>query len=101
MIAKKIDLRKIIIPIVILAATAITLAAVLATVLAWQADKLAGRYYPNISVDGLSIGGKTREDAASLLAKSEKDLSKVSLQVLYEKQPIATFSATTLGLRRN
>lgn len=60
---------------------------------------LADRIYPNVYLDNVNIGGKTKKEAVVDYKKLDKNLSKLRIKVIYDKQEIATFSATTLNIQ--
>ncbi len=66
--------------------------------LASQTDVLEGRFYPHVSIDGIDMSRKTQQEALALLAPHDDPLKEAAIIVLYEKQPIATFSATILTI---
>lgn len=62
---------------------------------------LSDKIYPDIYLDGVDIGGKTKAEARALLADTNTDLSGVTITTLYQNTPIATYSAQTLNLHVN
>ncbi len=66
-----------------------------------QESSLDTQIYPNIYIDNLAVGRKTRQQAQQMIDKKYSALNKVKVTVLFKEQPIATFSASDLGLRIN
>lgn len=63
-----------------------------------QERKLKNQIFPNIYIDNLSVGRKTKQEVVQILKKKHSTLKQVRISVIYKEQPIATFSATKLGL---
>lgn len=57
--------------------------------------------YPQVSVEGVSLGGLSKDEARRLLKNRASTSVRGAVTVLYESQPIATFSAQTLHARLN
>lgn len=66
-----------------------------------QEEKLTDRIYPHVYLDSIDIGRKTKSEIESLYGKKYQYLSEVAMQVLYENQIQATFSAEQIGLKSN
>lgn len=62
---------------------------------------LEGKIYPATYVDNIDMGYKTKDEALGLLAKRDDYLNAAFIEVLYKKQPIATFSAEQLQIHRD
>src|SRR3989339_1035947 len=60
-------------------------------------DKL----YPYIYIDGIDMSKKTKAEALNMLKKRDDYFQSAILEVLYNEQPIATFSGQQLHLTRN
>jgi len=71
----------------------------LLNIIAQAEEKFSDKFYPNVYIDNMAVGGKSLKEVQSL-AKPENDkLKKVTLYVLYHDNKIATFSSQTLALR--
>lgn len=66
-----------------------------------QEEKLADRIYPHVYLDSIDIGRKTKSEIENLYGKKYQYLSEVAMQILYENQIQATFSAEQIGLKSN
>ncbi len=66
-----------------------------------QEEKLADRIYPRVYLDSVDIGWKTKPEIENLYGKKYQYLSEVAIQILYENQIQATFSAEQIGLKSN
>lgn len=66
-----------------------------------QEKKLGSRVYPNVYVDDIELGFKTKEQALELVRTHQKVLSDTLFTVLYKNEPVATFSASQIHLRYN
>lgn len=60
---------------------------------------LVDKIYPNVYLDKLDIGGKTKKEAIVSYKKINNNLSKLKIKILYDKQIIATFSAATINVQ--
>jgi len=63
--------------------------------------ELADRMYPNVYLDGIDIGGRTKEDALALFTDANTQIQNTITTVLYQQNPVATFSATDINLHIN
>lgn len=63
--------------------------------------KFEKRVFPNVYIDKVSVGGKTKEEIRKIFSTKDKPWKNAILTVLYEKHPIATFSAEKLKLQSN
>ncbi len=63
--------------------------------------KLGQKIYPNVYIDNLPVGGKTKQAVVDYFKLKNGELKKSAVSVLYEKAPIATFSGTQLKLNYN
>lgn len=63
-----------------------------------EEKKLNDRIFPNVYIDNLSVGRKTKQEVAQILEKKYLPLKQVQMSIIYQEQPIATFSAAKLGL---
>ncbi|MDO8497911.1 MAG: VanW family protein [bacterium] len=61
-----------------------------------QEESLADRLYPNVYVDNVSVGRKTKKEITDFYKKKGDMLKNFNLKVVYENIPIATFSASKL-----
>lgn len=66
-----------------------------------QEKKLESRIYPNVYVDKVDIGKRTKKEARGLFSKSAEELYKHTVTVIYEDTPVATLSGRQLGVHRN
>ncbi len=64
-------------------------------------NKFAGKIYPAVYIDGLSVGKMTKNQVFKLFAEREAKIAKSKLYVYYHDNPIATFSAQKLRLHTN
>ncbi len=58
-----------------------------------------GKIYPNIFLDEVPIGRKNKEELIGQFEKNNELLKKVVVNIIYENQPIATYSASQLNIR--
>ncbi len=66
-----------------------------------EEKKLNDKIFPNVYIDNVNVGKKTKTDAIQIFSKKYIDLNKVSFTVLYQDQSIATFSAQKISLKPN
>ncbi|MBI2641396.1 VanW family protein [Candidatus Roizmanbacteria bacterium] len=59
---------------------------------------LSNKIYPNVYVNNINFGRKTKQEVAAFFSKKNKNLGEKNITVLFEDQPIATFSAQQLQL---
>lgn len=67
----------------------------------FKANDYKNVIYPNVYINGVHVGGKTQEEVQEAFKTDTQKLQAVQMQVFYEKQPIATFSAEQLALQSN
>ena len=60
--------------------------------------RFKNKVYPRVFIDGTDFGGKRREEIKEFFAKKSQGLKAFNLTVIFEKQPVATFSASDLAL---
>ncbi len=66
-----------------------------------QDKKLENRIYPQVYIDKVAVGEKTKKDAEILFSKKADELQKLTITVKYEDQSVATLSGKQLRVRRN
>lgn len=66
-----------------------------------QEKKLSELIYPHVYLDTVHIGEKTKSEVENAYEKKYQYLQNVTLQVLYDNQIQATFSAEQIGLQSN
>lgn len=76
-------------------------AATLAGYIYYMEQRLDNRLYPNITIDNVPVGRKTRSEVLALFREREDRVKKAVLSVVYESTPVATFSGSLLGLQTN
>ena len=64
-----------------------------------QEKNIGSKIYPNVYLDKQNFGLKSREEIVKYYNDKTAKLSKTSVAVFYNDEPIATFSAQTLGLK--
>lgn len=57
--------------------------------------------YPNVYIDNVNFGHKSKNDIINFYDKKNKKFEKIAVTVIYDKLPIATFSGQLLRLRYN
>jgi vancomycin resistance protein YoaR len=67
----------------------------------YRQNKLSNRIYPNIYIDNINVGEKTKEEAKALFKSKDNGLDKVNVYVFYKDQAVATMSADQLDLHSN
>lgn len=60
-----------------------------------------GKIYPNINIDGVDVGHKTKKEALKLVDKKTDYYQNAIVEVLYDDIKIATFSGKELALDRD
>lgn len=63
--------------------------------------KYEGTMYPNVTVNGQDVAGKTEEEVIELFAEENRNYEQVMVEVQYKEQPIATFSGKELEMKTN
>ena len=66
-----------------------------------EEKRLQNHIYPNVYIDHVSVGRKTKKEAAMLFSKRAGDLDNLTITVLYKDTPIATVSGKQMGVHRN
>ena len=66
-----------------------------------QAQNLDGHIYPHTYIDKINMGGKTPEQAKTILNNKYAYLNKTAIHVLYKDHPVASFSADQLQIERD
>lgn len=64
-----------------------------------QEKKIGTKIYPNVYLDKQNFGLKSREEIIKYYNNKTSKLSKTSVTVFYKDEPVATFSAQTLGIK--
>ena len=64
----------------------------------YQAKKYKNNIYPNVYLDNIDLGGKTKKQAKDLFSKKKLSFDKVKVEVIYRDEFVATLSAKTLAL---
>lgn len=59
------------------------------------------KIYPNVFLDGVDCGGRTKADLSQIFQERKKLLEAVNLEVIYQNEIVATFSAEKLHLNSN
>ncbi|MEO6509183.1 MAG: VanW family protein [Patescibacteria group bacterium] len=67
----------------------------------YKEQKLANKIYPNIYIDNINVGGMTKEKAEAVFSKKHTGIEKVTLNIIYKDEQIATLSAQQLDLHSN
>ncbi len=75
------------------------LAILLANHIISEENKLANSIYPNVYIDALDAGYKSREEMKQVLEKRYEALNSYSVTVVYKDATVATFNAELLHLR--
>lgn len=57
------------------------------------------KIYPNVYIDNQTFGGKTKNQVDEFFEKKSAGLKNVSLTVIFNDQPVATFSGAALNLK--
>ncbi len=64
-------------------------------------EKLQGKIYPNVYIDSVNVGYKTKDEVKKLFSNQESKLINIKLEAFYMNTPIATFSASQLHISYN
>ena len=64
-----------------------------------QENNIGSKIYPNVYLDKQNFGLKSREEIVNYYNGKTSKLSKTSVTVFFANEPVATFSAQTLGLK--
>ncbi|KKQ24288.1 MAG: VanW family protein [Candidatus Roizmanbacteria bacterium GW2011_GWC2_37_13] len=62
-------------------------------------QRFENKIYPNVYIDKRNFGGKTKNEVVSYFQTKSLPLNKISLTILFENEPVATFSGQQLGLK--
>lgn len=62
-------------------------------------QRFENKTYPNVYIDNQSFGGKTKREVINYFKVKSLLLSKKSLTIIYQDQPVATFSGQHLNLK--
>ncbi len=62
---------------------------------------IGNNIYPNTYIDGIDMGNKSKKEAAALLQRRDDYLKDVTVKIMYQEMPIATFSAEQLNVHRD
>lgn len=63
-----------------------------------QENNLADKIYPNVYIDAMHAGYKSRTEMREILERRYAPLKGYTLTVIYKDSPVATFNAEMLGL---
>ena len=87
--------------LLIFAVLIIILSAVISMPLAYIVNAVGNTIYPMTAIDNIDMGKKTKEQATEILKKKYGYLDGAIVEAIYKDQPIATFSASQIGLTRD
>lgn len=62
-------------------------------------NRFKNKVYAGVYVDGKTFEGKTKEEVKKYFEKKSMELGGAALTIIYDKQPVATFSASDLKLK--
>ncbi len=62
---------------------------------------IGNNIYPNTYIDGIHMGNKSKKEASALLQRRDDYLQNVTVKVMYQEIPIATFSAEQINIHRD
>ncbi|MBI1863372.1 VanW family protein [Candidatus Microgenomates bacterium] len=66
-----------------------------------QEQLLSNRIYPNVFIDDYPVANTTKAQAATILSHKNDAINNATISVIYKDAPVATMSATRLGLKYN
>ncbi len=66
-----------------------------------KTEELTNKIYPNVYIDGYSVGYKTKKEIIDFFQEKTKKLKSVTIFVFFHDQPVATFSGKLLNLAYN
>lgn len=75
------------------------IAVILTNFIISQENKLSNKLYPEVYIDSMSAGYKTKEDMQKMIEKRYQGLTGFTLTVIYHDSPVATLDAKTLNIR--
>ncbi len=64
-----------------------------------EEQKYKNKIYPNVYVDNVSFGGKTKKDVEDWFDKKNRPLSAIQFTFMYKDSPVATISGKQVNLR--
>lgn len=68
---------------------------------AHQQKQYEDKIYPNVLIDGVDVGGKTKKEASAMFQKEDNKFKNLTFNLLYNDEQIATLSADFLSIRWN
>lgn len=66
-----------------------------------EEKSLQNRIYPNVYIDNVSVGRKTKKEAQALFSKRADALYRHTITVIYKDSPVATLSGQALRVHYN
>ncbi len=66
-----------------------------------EEKQFKNKIYPHVLIDNVNFGGKTKKQIVDYFLNKTAALKKTSIEVIYQNDPIATFSGTNLNLSYN
>lgn len=69
--------------------------------ISWQTSVYEQQIFPNVQVNGTTVSGMTEDEVIQTFDRNSQEYDSVSMQIIYEDQPIATFSGSELDIRTN
>ncbi len=66
-----------------------------------QEKKLADRVFPNVYIDKINVGNKTKKEVEQIFANKYSALKDASFTIVYQDQPVATLSGAKISLEPN
>ncbi len=89
-------------PMVIIGGVVVAIIMVVLTGFGWlqmQVSSYEDRVYPNITINDIPVSGMTEDEIIETFTEQAPDYDQVQLTVIYEEQPIATFSGEELKMK--
>lgn len=87
--------------IVVIISIVILVFAVIAIPFYFYNRNVGNTIYPHTYVDGIDMGYKSKKEAAALLQRRDDYIKDVTVKIMYQEMPIATFSAEQLNVHRD
>jgi len=87
--------------LLIFVAIMIILSAAISAPVVYIKNDVGNRIYPMTAIDNIDMGKKSKEQATEILKKKYSYLDNAKVEAIYKNNPIATFSATQIGLTRD
>lgn len=71
------------------------------SVIIYKEQQLSNKIYPNVYIDHINVGGKTKAEVLKIFEKKYSTVENKNFTMIYKNEAVATMSAQQISLRPN